>query len=176
MPRLHGRARRRLRHSHVRSLCPCCATIVLCMVRQCRIPCWFRSCCSSAVVFLPFVPQRQIPMVQTVQQTTEIPQLPFVIRWWMPLLCRSCGSQVVYLRTQRTAWFDSGYMRCVILRSISFSTCIGVVMDPQVDSRPALFQCLLGSTVNTSFCVSLRGWSSWSRRTSRCFPSLSSGP
>ena len=37
-----------------------------------------RSCCSSAVVFLPFVPQRQIPMVQTVQQTTEIPQLPFV--------------------------------------------------------------------------------------------------
>ena len=44
----------------------------------------------------------------------------------MPLLCRSCGSQVVYLRTQRTAWFDSGYMRCVSLRSISFSTCIGV--------------------------------------------------
>ena len=29
MPRLHGRARRRLRHSHVRSLCPCCATAVL---------------------------------------------------------------------------------------------------------------------------------------------------
>ena len=29
MPRLHGRARRRLRHSHVRSLCPCCATTVL---------------------------------------------------------------------------------------------------------------------------------------------------
>ena len=28
----------------------------------------------------------------------------------MPLLCRSCGSQVVYLRTQRTAWFDSGYI------------------------------------------------------------------
>ena len=29
MPRLHGRARRRPRHSHVRSLCPCCATTVL---------------------------------------------------------------------------------------------------------------------------------------------------
>ena len=50
------------------------------------------------------------------------------------------------------------------------------IMDPQVDSRPALFQRLLGSTVNTSFCVSLRGWSSWLQRTSRCIPSLSSGP
>ena len=49
------------------------------------------------------------------------------------------------------------------------------IMDPQVDSRPALFQRLLGSTVNTSVCVSLRGWSSWSRCTSRCIPSLSSG-
>ena len=37
------------------------------------------------------------------------------------------------------------------------------------------FQRLLGSTVNTSLCVSLRGWSSWSRCTSRCIPSLSSG-
>ena len=42
------------------------------------------------------------------------------------------------------------------------------IMDPQVDSRPALFQRLLGSTVNTSLCVSLRGWSSWSQCTSRC--------
>ena len=50
------------------------------------------------------------------------------------------------------------------------------IMDPQVDSRPALFQRLLGSTVNTSLCVSLRGWSSWSQCTSRCIPSLSSGP
>ena len=31
------------------------------------------------------------------------------------------------------------------------------IMDPQVDSRPALFQRLLGSTVDTSTCVSLRG-------------------
>ena len=42
------------------------------------------------------------------------------------------------------------------------------IMGPQVDSRPALFQRLLGSTVNTSLCVSLRGWSSWSQCTSRC--------
>ena len=67
-----------------------------------------------------FVPQRQIPMVQTVQLTTEIPQMPFVFRWSMPLLCRFCASQVVSLRTQRTAWFDSGYMRCVSLWSISY--------------------------------------------------------
>ena len=50
------------------------------------------------------------------------------------------------------------------------------IMDPQVVSRPAHFQRLLGSTVDTRLCVSFRGWSSWSRRTSRCFPSLSSGP
>ena len=63
-------------------------------------------------------------MVQTVQQTTEIPQMPFVFRWSMPLLSRFSASQVVCLRTQRTAWFDSGYMRCVSLRSILFSTCM----------------------------------------------------
>ena len=51
-----------------------------------------RSCSSSSVVDILFVPQRQIPMVQTVQQTAEIPQMPFVFRWSMPLLCRSCGS------------------------------------------------------------------------------------
>ena len=42
------------------------------------------------------------------------------------------------------------------------------IMDPQVENRPVLFQRLLGSTVNTSLCVSLRGWSSWSQCTSRC--------
>ena len=41
-------------------------------------------------VDIPFVAQRQIPMVQTSVQTTEIPQLPFVFRWSMSLLCRSC--------------------------------------------------------------------------------------
>ena len=103
-----------------------------------------------------FVPQRQIPMVQTVQQTTEIPQMPFVFRWSMLLLCRSCGSQVVYLRTQRTAWFDSGYMRCVSLRSFHIFYVYWLTMDPEVDSRPALFWRLLGSTVDTSLCVRLR--------------------
>ena len=49
-----------------------------------------RSCSSSSVVDILFVPQRQIPMVQTVQQTTEIPQMPFVFRWSMLLLCLSC--------------------------------------------------------------------------------------
>ena len=51
-----------------------------------------RSCSSSSVVDILFVPQRQIPMVQSVQQTTEIPQLPFVFKWSMTLLCWSCGS------------------------------------------------------------------------------------
>ena len=115
------------------------------------------------------------PTVQTVQQTTEIPLMPFVFRWSMPLLCRFCASQVVYLRTQRTAWFDSGYMRCVSLREFHFLRVWWIVVL-QVDSRPALFQRLLGSTVNTSLCVSLRGWSSWSQCTSRCILSLSSGP
>ena len=103
-----------------------------------------------------FVPQRQIPMVQSVQQTTEIPQMPFVFRWSMPLLCRSCGSQVVYLRTQRTAWFDSGYMRCVSLRSFHIFYVFWLTVDPEVDSRPARFWRLLGSTVDTGLCVRLR--------------------
>ena len=74
----------------------------------------------------------------------------------------------------RCAWFDSGYMRCVSLRTISYFV-NWWIMDPEVDSRPALCQRLLGPTVDTSLCVSLRGWSSWSLRTSRCIPSLSSG-
>ena len=41
-------------------------------------------------VDIPFVAQRQIPMVQTFLQTTVIPKLPFVFRWSMSLLCRSC--------------------------------------------------------------------------------------
>ena len=46
----------------------------------------FRSCCSSAVVVIPLVPQRQIPMVLTIQQPMEFPQLQYVARWSMPLL------------------------------------------------------------------------------------------
>ena len=45
---------------------------------------------SIQVVDISFVAQRQFPMVQTSQLTTEVPQLPFVSRWSMPLLCRSC--------------------------------------------------------------------------------------
>ena len=39
---------------------------------------------------LQSVAQRQFPMVQTSQLTTEVPQLPFVFGSSMPLLCRSC--------------------------------------------------------------------------------------
>ena len=120
------------------------------MVRQCRIPSWFRS------ALLPSFRQRQIPMVQTVQLTTEIPQMPFVFRWSMPLLCRFCASQVVSLRTQRTAWFDSGYMRCVSLWSFHIFYVYWLTLDPEVDSRPALFWHLLGFTVDASLCVRLR--------------------
>ena len=61
-----------------------------CVVRWCRKLSLFRSCSSSTVVDIPFVPQRQILLVQTTQQTTEIPQLLFDFRWSLPLLCRSC--------------------------------------------------------------------------------------
>ena len=45
---------------------------------------------SMQVVDISFVAQMQFTMVQTSQLTTEVPQLPFVFRWSMPLLCRSC--------------------------------------------------------------------------------------
>ena len=32
------------------------------MVKQCRLPCWCRSCSSLKVVDIPFVPQSQIPI------------------------------------------------------------------------------------------------------------------
>ena len=96
-------------------------------------------------------------MVQTVQQTTEIPQMPFVFRWSMPLLCRSCGSQdCLSPYSQRTAWFDSGYMRCVSLWSFLIFYVFWLTMYPEVDSRLARFWRLLGSTEDTSLCVRLR--------------------
>ena len=100
-----------------------------------------RSCSSSSVVDTLLVPQRQIPMVQTVQQTTEIPQMPFVFRWSMPLLCRSCGStgcsspytahclvrQRIHAVRQSTEYFIF-YVNWWILRSILdllfFSVCL----------------------------------------------------
>ena len=39
---------------------------------------------------IPFVPQKQNLMVQTIQRIIEIPQLPLVIRWSMSLLFWSC--------------------------------------------------------------------------------------
>ena len=50
------------------------------MVRQCRIPCWCRSCRSSLVVDIPFVPQSQIPHGPANRKTIEVPQLQYVDR------------------------------------------------------------------------------------------------
>ena len=41
---------------------------------------------SVQVVDILFVPQRQIPMVQAIRQTTVIPQLLFDFRWSMPFV------------------------------------------------------------------------------------------
>ena len=71
-----------------------------------------------------FVPQRQIPMVQTVQLTTEIPQMPFVFRWSMPLLCIFCASQVLSVHS---ALLGSTADTCgaSVYGVFIFSTCIG---------------------------------------------------
>ena len=75
--------------SWARSLCPCCATTGA----------WFdgaANCGCSAVAFhrrsstFPYVPQKQILMVQSIRRIIEIPQLPLVFRWSMSLLCWSC--------------------------------------------------------------------------------------
>ena len=71
------------------------------MVRQCRKPCWRRSLQFIEGRRRPFVPQRQIPMVLPVQKTIETPQLQLV-RWLMPLLCRSCHARC---RSDRCSWF-----------------------------------------------------------------------
>ena len=80
-------ALRQLR-SWARSLCPCCATTGI----------WSDSSESRAGAavavyrrsLLPFVPQRQIPMVLPVQKTIQTLQLQS-FSWSMPLLCRSCA-------------------------------------------------------------------------------------
>ena len=80
-------ALRQLR-SWARSLCPCCATTGI----------WSDSAESRAGAavavyrrsLLPFVPQRQIPMVLPVQKTIQTLQLQS-FSWSMPLLCRSCA-------------------------------------------------------------------------------------
>ena len=61
-----------------------------CLVRRCR-KLWFsRSCSPSLAVDFPFVLQRLIPMVQTVQQIIETPQLQFVFLGGRSLLFGSC--------------------------------------------------------------------------------------
>ena len=45
---------------------------------------------SIQVVDISFFAKRQFSMVQTSQLTTVVPQLPFVSRWSMSLLCWSC--------------------------------------------------------------------------------------
>ena len=44
------------------------------------------------VVDISFFAQRQFPMVQTSQLTTEVPQLPFVFGWSMSLFAGRAGS------------------------------------------------------------------------------------
>ena len=75
-----------------------------CFSRWCRKLWLSRSCSPSTVVDIPFVPQRQNLMVQTIQRIIEIPQLPLVFRWSMSLLCWSCrfsGAAVAFLLVGR---------------------------------------------------------------------------
>ena len=50
-------------------------------------------------VDIPFVAQEAVPHGPDSLQTTEIPQLPFVFRWLMSLLCRSCLPYPLLSRT-----------------------------------------------------------------------------
>ena len=172
MPRLHGRARRRLRHSHVRSLCPCCATTVL----------WSDSAefrAGSAVLvhrrsssFLSFRRGRS-PWSRLFSR----PQRFLSCRSFLGGRCPCCADLAVHrlFISVHSALLGSTAVTCgaSVYGVFHFLRVLGVVMDPQVDSRPALYQRLLGSTLNTSLCVSPRGWSSWSQCTSCCIPSLS---
>ena len=64
-----------------------------CLVRWCRKLWFFRSCSSSTVVDIPFVPQ--ILMVQSIQQTTEITQLLFDFRCCAGRACHARGGAAV---------------------------------------------------------------------------------
>ena len=111
-----------------------------------------------------FVPQRQITMVQTVQQTTEIPLMPFVLRWSMPC-CADFALHRLFISVHSALLGSTADTCGASVYGVFHFLCVWWIMVPQVDSRPALFQRLLGSTVNTSLCVSRRGWSSWSQCT-----------
>ena len=72
-----------------------------------------------------FVPQRQIPMVQTVPQTTEIPQMPFVFRWSMPLFADLAVHRLFL--SVHSALLGSTADTCgaSVYGVFIFSTCIG---------------------------------------------------
>ena len=55
----------------------------------------FRSCCSSLAVNIPFVPQTQIPMVQSAQQIMEILQLLLLLVVGVPVVPGRASSQVL---------------------------------------------------------------------------------
>ena len=96
-------------------------------------------------VDIPFVPQTQILMVQTIQQTTEFPQLLYVSGGRCPCCAgRSCHAALVSI----TAVFAHGWLcwlRCV---SAVFLLIFGIVAG--------IFQ-------------KVQGWYCWLRCTSRCF-------
>ena len=75
-----------------------------------------RSCSSSSVVDILFVPQRQIPMVLTIQQTTEIPQLPFV--FWCR--CHCCAGRAGSFPRRAAVAVP---MVQTVLRTIFFLSC-----------------------------------------------------
>ena len=132
-------------------------------------------CCqsTSSWVLSPYTTQCLSSVVHVTRSLRSASfALFFIVKWWImdPVVDsrpRSFSAHfLVRQRIHAVRQFTEFFIFYVILW----------ITDPQVDSRPALFQRLLGSTVDTSICVSLRGWSSWSRCTSRCFPSFSSGP
>ena len=74
------------------------------MVRQCRIPCWCRSCRSSLVVDIPFVPQSQFPYGLAWSEDHRGSSVAVRSRWSMPLLRMSCWT-CKWLCNDRCSWF-----------------------------------------------------------------------
>ena len=66
-----------------------------CVVRWCRKLRLSRGCSPSKVVDIPFVPQKLIPTVQTIQQIMEIPHLLFVFGGRCPCCAGRANSQVL---------------------------------------------------------------------------------
>ena len=135
-----------------------------CFSRWCRKLWLSRSCSPSTVVVIPFVPQRQNLMVQTIQRIIEIPQLPLVFRWSLSLLCSGAAvEKITFLlvgRPRCSASWPVWLHRTVMPRHscawlvllVTSSRCVGqtsteafgriysifyvyVDLDPEVDSR-----------------------------------------